>query len=220
MKIKICGLTNYVDAKLALELGADFLGFVLYPKSPRAVSVQDAAAMITALRRAHPNSRTKMVGVVVDETDPVATREAANLDLLQFHGDESVDTVRTLSRSQAMKAFRVKEQADLAKISTYVPHVSSVLIDAYSENGAHGGTGEIANWNLATEATRLAPTFLAGGLHAGNVAEAIRAVQPFGIDASSRLEQSPGKKDEHKLREFFVAVRAATAGSHSHKGPL
>lgn len=218
-QIKICGLTNYADARLALELGADFLGFVLYSKSPRAVSPQQTAAIVTALRRDYPHSQTKMVGVVVDEIEPEAVRMKAHVDLIQFHGDESIDAVRALSRARAIKAFRLRDCYVLTQLATYVPYVSHILIDAFSETGTRGGTGETANWNLAREASQLAPTFLAGGLHAENVGEAIRIVKPWGIDASSRLEKSPGQKDEHKLRDFFAAARKDSSKLYQ-QGPL
>jgi len=202
VRIKICGITNLEDALLAADLGADALGFIFYPKSPRKVAPEAARAIIAQL----PPLVTT-VGVFVDE-DAAAVRELAarlGLDWVQLHGQESPDYCRSLGR-RVIKGFRVQDQHSLAALEAYRGAAQALLLDTYKK-GQIGGTGETFNWALAREAQKYGPIILAGGLNPENVAQAIAAAQPQAVDVASGVESAPGKKDPEKLRRFFAAVR-------------
>ena len=202
VRIKICGITNLEDALLAADLGADALGFIFYPKSPRKVAPEAARAIIAQL----PPLFTT-VGVFVDE-DAAAVRELAarlGLDWVQLHGQESPDYCRSLGR-RVIKGFRVQDQHSLAALEAYRGAAQALLLDTYKK-GQIGGTGETFNWTLAREAQKYGPIILAGGLNPENVARAIAAAQPQAVDVASGVEAAPGKKDPEKLKRFFAAVR-------------
>ena len=202
-KVKICGITNMDDALAAVEAGADALGLMFYEASPRSVALETAQA-IDAVLPPH----ILRVGVFVDpEPDFVMLAlRRCNLTLLQFHGNEDSDFC-TQFGVMSMKAIRVKDADSLKQLADF--HTDAYLLDSYVA-GKQGGTGEKFNWDLATEAKKFnKPVFLAGGLTPQNVAEAVRQVQPFGVDVSSGVEESPGKKDHEKIRAFIQAVRNA-----------
>ncbi|NOZ06948.1 MAG: phosphoribosylanthranilate isomerase [Chloroflexi bacterium] len=214
-RIKICGLTNEEDALVAAEAGADFLGFVFYPKSPRYVKpeqVQKIVASLHARRTACPT----LVGVFVDE--PVQrvreTLDFCALDLAQLHGSEPPVELRLLA-PRAYKALRPQTRGDAeAFVATYQadlpdePDMPQFLLDAYHP-WVPGGTGKQADWHAAIVISRRFRVLLAGGLRPDNVAEAIAAVRPWGVDVSSGVEREPGKKDHRKVRDFVRAVRNA-----------
>jgi len=203
VRVKICGITNLADAQVAVEAGADALGFNFYEKSPRFISTKDAVEISRALPLF-----TLRVGVFVNPLEDLVQRAIGecSLSLLQFHGDEPPDFC-TQFGLMSMKAFRVRDASSLKELPNY--RTDAWLLDAYSPEVV-GGTGEKFNWNLAVEAQKLGkPIFLAGGLTPENVAEAIRQVQPFGVDVSSGVEIAPSKKDAAKVRAFIQAARAA-----------
>ena len=203
VKVKICGLTNLTDAQVAVEAGADLLGFVFYEKSPRHVTIPVAGEIARQL----PPFAVK-VGVFVNAPAELVAQaiSACGLNVLQFHGDEAPEYC-TRFGVMSLKAFRVRDAASLAALPAYA--TDGYLLDAYSPSGL-GGTGEQFNWDLAVEAKKFGkPIFLAGGLTPENVAEAARKVQPFGVDVSSGVESSPGKKDHAKVRAFITAAKAA-----------
>lgn len=201
-RIKICGITNLNDALTALEVGADALGFVFFPKSPRYIEPEQAREIIREL----PPLVT-VVGVFVDEhIDRV--REIVkycSLALLQLHGTESPEYCEWYSQ-RVIKVFRVKDRASIEEIKKY--SVSGVLLDSYSDK-AYGGTGSTFDWSLAREVVTLKPVVLAGGLTAENVGQAIAQVRPYGVDVSSGVERAPGNKDHEKMQYFVEAVRKA-----------
>ncbi|MFH1595999.1 MAG: phosphoribosylanthranilate isomerase [Pseudomonadota bacterium] len=202
VRIKICGITNLEDALLAADLGADALGFVFYPNSPRKVEPAMARAIIAQL----PPLVTT-VGVFVDE-DAAAVRELAarvGLDWVQLHGQESPDYCRSLGR-RVIKGFRIQDQHSLSALAAYRGAAQALLLDAYKK-GQIGGTGETFNWALARKAQKYGPIILAGGLNPDNVARAIETAQPQAVDVASGVETAPGKKDPEKLKRFFAAVR-------------
>jgi phosphoribosylanthranilate isomerase len=202
VRIKICGITNLEDALLAAELGADALGFIFYPKSPRKVAPAEARAIIAKLP---PLVAT--VGVFVDE-DAAAVRELASrlgLDWVQLHGQEPPEYCRSLGR-RVIKGFRIQDQHSLSSLAAYRGAAQALLLDTY-QKGQIGGTGETFNWALAREAQKYGPIILAGGLKPDNVAQAIAAAQPQAVDVASGVETEPGKKDPEKLKRFFAAVR-------------
>ncbi len=202
-KVKICGITNLPDASAAAEAGADALGFVFWEDSPRRVAVEEAAAIIRKL----PPFVMK-VGVFVDAPEDLVYRAIGEcgLNLLQFHGDETPDYCLQFGL-MSMKAFRIRDVESLRSLPAY--RTDAWLLDAYSPD-KRGGTGETFNWDLAVQARELGRMiFLAGGLAPENVGEAIRQVKPYGVDVSSGVEASPGKKDSVKVRAFIQAVRDA-----------
>jgi phosphoribosylanthranilate isomerase len=199
-RIKICGITNLADALLAAELGADALGFVFAP-SPRQVTPDQAAAII---RELPPFVTT--VGLVVDQ-DPLPILERCPVDLIQFHGSESPETVARAGR-RAVKAFRLREAGDLESLAAYEA-VSAFLLDAYVP-GVAGGTGHQFPWQLAVDARRFGkPIVVAGGLTPENVAQCIETTRPYAVDVSSGVEAERGRKDPEKLRTFIAGARAA-----------
>jgi phosphoribosylanthranilate isomerase len=211
--VKICGITNLVDALAAVEAGADLLGFILYPKSPRYVRPGAVGEMVAALRL--HGWMPRLVGVFVDEpADFVrATLDLTGLDLAQLHGDEEPAAFASLA-GRVFKALRpVSLDAALAAAAAWAPLASAdgpqVLIDAYDPH-AYGGTGQRADWTLAAQvAQRFPRTLLAGGLTPENVAEAVQTVQPWGVDVASGVEAAPGRKDHDKVRAFVRAAKAA-----------
>jgi len=201
VRVKICGITNLPDAEVASAAGADAVGFNFYEKSPRHVSTRSAAEISRALPR-----YTLRVGVFVNPPEEIVRRAIGEcgLNLLQFHGDEPPEFC-TQFGLMSMKAFRVRDAASLKALREYQTDVW--LLDAYASD-TFGGTGEKFNWQLAVEAQKLGkPVFLAGGLTPDNVAQAIQQVQPFGVDVSSGVESSPGRKDAAKLRAFIKAAK-------------
>ena len=206
-KVKICGITNPADAAVAIAAGADALGFIFCAKSPRFVPIATAAEIARAIP-----PYVLRVGVFVNPAEEFVTEAiaACGLNLLQFHGDETPEFC-TRFGLMSMKALRVRDAASLAQLAQY--HTDAFLLDAYSAKGL-GGTGETFNWDLALEAKKMGrPVFLAGGLTPENVAAAVQQVRPFGVDVSSGVEVSPGKKDHAKVRAFIAAVRSADAPS-------
>jgi len=201
--VKICGITSAQDAEAVAAAGADAIGMVFYAPSSRAVSVPQAVE----ISRSIPPGIVR-VGVFVDaapEFMQAALREC-DLNLLQFHGEEDPDYCRQFG-VMSMKAFRVRDAASLEVLADYF--TEAFLLDTYSADKL-GGTGERFDWALAREARNFGkPIFLAGGLTPGNVAEAVRAAQPYAVDVSSGVESSPGKKDIEKVKEFIRAAKAA-----------
>lgn len=203
VKVKFCGITSLEDAEEAVEAGADALGFMFYPGSPRCVTLE--AAQIIERRLPPYIIRT---GVFVDAApeDVIAAMHTCGLNLLQFHGKETPEYCRQFG-IMTMKAFRIRDAASLREIPNY--QTDAYLLDSYV-SGKQGGTGETFNWNLAVEAGEFGkPIFLAGGLTPEIVGDAVKIVKPFGVDVSSGVEISPGKKDPAKMRAFVAAVRAA-----------
>jgi phosphoribosylanthranilate isomerase len=209
-RVKICGITNLADARVAVEAGADLLGYILYPPSPRSVTAEQAGEVIKQVRKA--SSQVLNVGVFVDEEVDAVRRVAAGcgLDVVQLHGSEPPEAVERLMEDglDVFKAFRVRDSAFLAAMERYRPTV--YLLDAYVPN-QRGGTGQTFDWELAAAAKALGPVLLAGGLTPTNVAQAVRAVRPWGVDTASGVEASPGRKDHDRVRGFVAAARRASS---------
>ena len=203
--IKICGITSREDAQVAAEAGAGAIGLMFYEQSPRAVGLEQAAGIVAGL-----SPWVGRVGVFVNPTDELVWQaiHSAQLTILQFHGEETPEFCGQFGL-MTMKAFRVKDTSSLDQLTEYP--TDAWLLDAYSATG-HGGTGEQFNWDLANAAkNRGRPIVLAGGLTPENVGAAIMRVQPFGVDVSSGVEISPGRKDEAKVRKFVAEAKAAYA---------
>jgi phosphoribosylanthranilate isomerase len=202
--VKVCGITSPEDAAVAAEAGADAIGLVFWPESPRAVTVEQACAVGAAL----PPFVVR-VGVFVNASRDEMARvaDAAGLDLLQLHGDEPPDALADLPR-RALKAIRVGDAFAPEDALRYEGRAAGLLLDTRAP-GAPGGTGRAFDWSLVRgvrERSRF--LLLAGGLGPENVRAAIEAVRPDGVDASSRLEAAPGRKDHARVRAFVAEVRA------------
>ena len=203
VKVKICGLTNVEDALAAVEAGADLLGFVFWENSPRYVTIETAREIARQLPPA-----AQRVGVFVDARveQVMFSLRICDFGALQFHGQESPSFCQQFS-VMTIKAFRVRDAGSLQALAGY--DTDAFLLDSQVE-GQPGGTGETFDWSLAAAAKKSGkPIFLAGGLTPQNVAAAVRAAQPYGVDVSSGVESAPGKKDRQKMRDFVAAVRAA-----------
>ena len=202
-KVKICGITNQEDARAAAQAGADAIGFVFCPASPRHVTPSQAALLAHGL----PPWIVR-TGVFVNSPaeDVQEAITQCGLSMLQFHGEETPDYCRQFG-IMSMKAFRVREKSTLEELQLF--STDAWLLDAWSDAG-HGGTGKTFDWDFAARAVALGrPVFLAGGLTAENVAGAIRQVRPYAVDVSSGVELSPGKKDHDRIRRFIESVRGA-----------
>ncbi|MGO9378057.1 MAG: phosphoribosylanthranilate isomerase [Dissulfurispiraceae bacterium] len=203
MRIKICGITNLDDALAAIDYGADALGFVFYPKSPRYVTPEKTREITAQL----PPFITT-VGVFVNESLTMIKHimASARLQVLQLHGDEPPEACSTWS--QVVKAFRVKDFVDLKPLERY-KGVSAYLLDTYAP-ASYGGTGQIFNWDIALEARKFGRIILSGGLTQENVENAVRWVRPYAVDVSSGVESEKGKKDLKKVKEFIERAKAAS----------
>jgi phosphoribosylanthranilate isomerase len=205
VKVKICGITNFTDARRAVEAGADFLGFNFYPQSPRYISPAKARAIVRRL----PDQIT-VVGVFVNapEEKMLTIARSVGLDFLQLHGEESPALIARLKRSYpVIKAVRVRNSFRPAQLAPY-KRAAAFLLDGFHPRH-HGGTGRKFDWSMARRARSRGRIFLAGGLTPRNVAEAIRAATPYAVDVCSGVESKPGKKDRARVESLMHAVRTA-----------
>ena len=230
LAVKICGITNIEDALVAIDAGADLLGFILYPKSPRYVEPGQIAEIVAKVKeqrskndlaagadlRSSSFTFPLFVGVFVNE--PLAKvgeiMDLAELDYAQLHGDEGPEMLAALA-GRAYKALRPasSEQA-LADAAHFTVHSRGegprLLVDAYDRRD-YGGTGKVADWQVAAELAHRYPGFLlAGGLTPENVADAVRVVRPWAVDVSSGTEAAPGRKDHGKVRQFVTRAKQAS----------
>ncbi|MBN2319033.1 MAG: phosphoribosylanthranilate isomerase [Acidobacteria bacterium] len=202
MKVKICGITGYEDAALAVDAGADALGFNFFPPSPRYIDPKAASAII---RRLPPFVVTVGLFVNVERPEDLErTALIAGVEVIQLHGDESPDYCRMLSNRPLIKALRIGDKPVAPDLDSYP--VRAFLLDV-KDDVLFGGTGKSFDWNLARGIDRKRPVILAGGLRPDNVQAAIRTVRPYGVDVCSGVEREPGKKDPVKLVEFMDEVR-------------
>ncbi len=206
-RVKICGITNWEDARLAVDLGAAALGFNFYPPSPRSISPAGAWDII---RRLPPF--VEAVGVFVDWPAPVVDTLAGALRLsaVQLHGMESPEEVAELGRTRrVIKAIRVRKGFHMSSLGHY-RGADAILLDGFAV-GLHGGTGHTINWDLAREAGRFGRIILAGGLVPENIAEAILIAKPYAVDVATGIEKRPGRKDPAKMRALFAALEPVSA---------
>jgi len=201
VRVKICGITRVEDALAAVAAGADAIGLVFYAKSPRAVDIEQARAILAALP---PFVTTVGLFVDAERSELECILASVQLDLLQFHGDESVQQCEAFGRPY-IKALRVKAGDDIAAQAARYPSAQGILLDAYVE-GVPGGTGEAFDWSLIPQALSK-PLILAGGLRPDNVAEAVSRVRPYAVDVSGGVEASKGVKDVEKVGAFIRAAR-------------
>lgn len=237
VQVKICGLTNLEDALAAVEAGADLLGFVFYPPSPRFVPLEQACRIIEVVRCLPLARRSSLlarrggdqgtrrndsslpvplspchcvsfVGVFVDE-EPDRVREAIQICDLDYAQlhGEEPPAYVVALGRRAIKALRVRSAADVERLGDY--QAAAYLLDAYHPTKP-GGTGQAWDWGLAATAKRYGPIILAGGLTPDNVAQAVRQVRPWAVDVSSGVESAPGRKDIVKMRQFVAAASDLT----------
>jgi phosphoribosylanthranilate isomerase len=210
VRVKICGITNWQDAKVACDLGTAALGFNFYEKSKRVISPAAAWKIISRLRDDVERDDVESVGVFVNWSAEaiVALAGALSLDSVQLHGDEAPSVVRECAKHfQVTKAFQAGSRFQLKNFRSYSA-ASAFLLDA-AGTGQYGGTGKRADWAVARRAAKSHRIILAGGLTPENVGDAIRTVQPYTVDVASGVESRPGKKDHGKLRAFFAEVECA-----------
>ncbi|HEC59042.1 hypothetical protein LCGC14_0542090 [marine sediment metagenome] len=198
-RVKICGITRRQDAEFAVEMGADALGLVFYPRSPRAVTIAQAKQIVSGLP-----PFISIVALFVDEqADEVRACIAAIPTLiLQFHGDESAEYCEQFGRPY-LKAVRMQVDTDLSKTVLQYDSAAAILLDSY-QPGIPGGTGQVFDWSLIKMINK--PLILAGGLDMANVASAIKQVQPYAVDVSGGVEQAKGIKDKQKITAFMQEV--------------
>ncbi len=202
-KIKICGITNYEDARNAVDFGADSLGFNFYNKSPRFIDYNRVNEIVRKL-----NGKVSIVGVFVNEQIDkiIKAGEICDLDLIQLSGDEDIEYIKklkNLTNKKIIKTFRRKNKTNPDLINSF--NSDYIMLDAFKD-GLYGGTGESFDLDNVdgVDNRRL---FLAGGLNQNNVNEAIRKIRPFAVDACSGIESKPGKKDIIKMKQFIEAVQ-------------
>jgi len=201
VRVKICGLTNVEDARVAVRAGADALGLI-FAESPRRVTVEQARDII---REVSPYITT--VGVFVDEPTEVIRQVVAETGLtaVQLHGSEHPDVVAELAPIACVKAFRIRDRADLEAMARY--RVQGYMVDAFVP-GLAGGTGKTVDWGLLEGFQAPGPLILSGGLNPENVVEAVERVRPYAVDVASGVEAEPGRKDHGRVREFIARVRS------------
>ena len=201
MEVKVCGLTSLDDARAAVDAGADYLGFVFYENSPRAVTARSVIEILAEL------GDVRALGVFVNESPQVVvdTVKECGLYAAQIHGDEDANDFRGLE-VPVWRALWIEDgvafpEPDIWQSERYV-------VDAAAP-GQYGGSGVLADWGIAAELAGRVPVMLAGGLTADNVAAAVTAVRPLGVDVSSGVERTPGVKDHEAVRAFVAAVKSA-----------
>ena len=217
--VKICGLSIAEALDVALDAGADMVGFVFFPPSPRHVAFDKARALGSRVR-----GRALKVALSVDADDALldAAIEALKPDLLQLHGKESPARIAALRKRfglPVMKAIPVETKSDLWAVETYQSIVDRLLFDARAPREATrpGGLGKSFDWQLLEKLDLAIPFMLSGGLDAGNVAEALRITRAPGVDVSSGVESAPGQKDPDKIRDFIRTAREAAARVNTKK---
>ncbi len=215
VRVKICGITSWTDAKLAVDTGADALGLNFYPPSRRCVTPAQAWEII---RRLPPF--VEAVGVFVNWPFAVvdALVRALRLSAVQLHGDETPREVAEFAAARpVIKAFRVRSGFRPAALARYRP-AAAFLLDGF-RSGLPGGTGKRFDWRVARQARRFGRIILAGGLTPENIAEAVREVNPFAVDVCTGIESQPGRKDPARLRELMRAVEIANRQQNSDADP-
>jgi phosphoribosylanthranilate isomerase len=204
MKVKVCGITSYEDAAMAVDQGVDALGFNFFPSSPRFIQPEDADRII---RRLPPFLIA--VGLFVNVSRPSQideTARKAGVQIIQLHGDETPEYCRALAGRPLIKAVRIGAAGVAEKLEEY--EVRAFVLDARDDT-LYGGTGRSFDWRLVKDIRCPRPVILAGGLRPDNVRDAIRMVRPYGVDVCSGIESAPGKKDPGKLTQFMKEVRNA-----------
>jgi phosphoribosylanthranilate isomerase len=209
--VKICGLSTRETLEVALDAGADMVGFVFFPPSPRHLSLETARDLGKQVKR-----RAVKVALTVDADDATLSNivEALQPDILQMHGKETVARLRDIKQKfglELMKAIAVESAVDLASLPGYAAVADRILFDARPPKGATrpGGLGAVFDWHVLENLDLKLPFMVSGGLNADNVAQALRATRAGGVDVSSGVERAAGVKDPDMIRAFIRAARAS-----------
>jgi phosphoribosylanthranilate isomerase len=199
--VKICGVTNYEDAQFALECGADAIGLNFYERSPRFVTMERAQEIVSKL----PEHKSK-IGVFVNASRKriLEVIKTVNLSAVQLVGQHGPDDLVNFE-SSVIKVFRVYPGFDVEVLRNYI--IDAFLLDTYQDE-TYGGTGKTFDWNVAIKAKEYGRVILSGGLNPENIQDAVKYVQPYGVDVSSGVELRPGRKDLKKLRDFIARARS------------
>ncbi len=212
--VKICGLRETETLSAALESGADFIGLVFYPPSPRYVDVAAAKKLAEFIKGSDVSKNVRTVGLFVDPSDGLLGEvlEHVGLDMVQLHGSETPERVRVVGETYKLpviKALPVASESDLNPVSAYEAAADWLLFDAKpADSNLPGGTGKSFDWSLLEGRTFSKPWMLSGGLHAGNIAQALDILRPDAVDVSSGVESVRGIKDEGKIRAFINAIKS------------
>jgi phosphoribosylanthranilate isomerase len=223
--VKICGLSTRETLDVALQAGADMVGFVFFPPSPRHIGLETARDLGKQAR-----GRALKVALTVDADDAMLANivETLQPDILQLHGQETVARLRDIKQAfglPVMKVVAVETASDLASLPGYAAVADRILFDAHAPKGATrpGGLGAVFDWHVLENLDLKLPFMVSGGLNAGNVAEAVRVTRAGGVDVSSGVERAPGIKDPEMIRAFIRAARATDLSSplpvHGKRSP-
>ncbi len=206
VKVKICGITRLEDARLAVQQGAWALGFIFYPPSPRAVQPERVRMILSALS-AEGLRPSRAVGVFVNSSleEIRAIQAESGIDTVQLHGEEGPEFVKALTGVPVWKVFRLGSREQLPELERFQEGTEAFLFDA-AVKGVYGGSGQVANWDLLSEAKAHKPMIVSGGLQAHNAREAYERLQPFALDLASGVEERPGIKDPEKIAALFKAL--------------
>jgi len=203
MFIKVCGITDKNQAKEIENYGATYIGVIHFEKSPRHIEIEKIKEIKKSLQK------SKLVAVVVNPTEEKVKNLLKIVDIIQFHGDESLHFIKKFPKEKVIKAFRIKDKESIEKIKPFVKEGYIVLIDAYSEK-EYGGTGKQINSKLIEEVKKITDKFiLSGGLDEKNVYNLIKKYKPYGVDASSKLETKAGIKDLEKVKKYIQNAQKA-----------
>lgn len=212
VEVKICGIRDKEHLKIALDAGADYIGFIFVKNSVRYITPQDAAKLVDELSQDIRPAGRRIVAVLADPTDQELADVLTVLspDIVQLHGNETRERIREIAGVydiRLMKALPVESAGDIEKAQSYVGYADMLLFDAKAADGSSGGTGKSFDWNLLADAKITIPWFLSGGLDAQNVTEAIRITGAKKIDVSSGVESSRGQKDAELIKQFILAAK-------------
>jgi len=202
MIIKICGITEENQAKEISQLGADYIGVVLYQKSSRFIPLEKVEKIKNSIL-----DKTKLVAVVVNSSEEEIKEILKIADIVQLHGNEDINFVKKFPKDKVIKALRIKDEEDIKKVEEFIKEGYIVLVDAYKE-GEYGGTGKRINLELLKKLKPFEKNIIiSGGLSEENTGEILSIMKPCGIDASSKLEIKPGLKDIQKVKKFIKTAR-------------
>ncbi|MFA7230853.1 MAG: phosphoribosylanthranilate isomerase [Victivallaceae bacterium] len=201
MKLKICGLTNAEDVKAAIAAGAEYLGFIFHPASPRYVAPEKVKELVKDIP-----PKIKKVGVFVNlqPEKVIELMTQCDLDIAQLHGNETAEDARKIGIERVWKVLDLKSAADIERAAAFP--AAAILVDSRTAT-QYGGTGKVCDWSLAAEAAKKVKLILAGGLSPENIVDAAEQVKPFMLDVNSGVESAPGIKNHEKLKQLAAKLK-------------